>query len=160
MNECVVINCNEKATRKSMCQKHYRRMSVYGDSSITNRRSNGDGKGYRSGLHNIIAESILGKALPKGAIVHHINHDPSDNNPSNLIICQSQAYHLLLHIRERALLKTGNANWIKCKLCNNYDSPDNITLTKKGIKYHPKCNRAHVKKYMLARKDFENGICV
>ena len=158
---CSVEGCMEKATRKSMCQKHYRRMKIHGDPAVTNRRTNGDGKGFWNGggkgKHVLTVETILGKSLPAGAVVHHVNHEQSDNRPSNLVACQSQSYHSLLHMRERALLKTGNANWRKCKICQKYGSPNDVTLSKKGIMYHPECNRRHVERYAKTREGKSHG---
>lgn len=54
--------------------------------------------------HIVLAEKALGKPLPKGAIVHHMNEDREDNHtPFNLIVCPSQEYHLLLHKRMKEL---------------------------------------------------------
>jgi hypothetical protein len=56
--------------------------------------------------HVLIAEKALGKPLPKGAVVHHVDRDSMNNNtksPWNLVVCPDQAYHLLLHARVRAL---------------------------------------------------------
>jgi len=51
--------------------------------------------------HVLVAEKALGKSLPKGAVVHHVDLDKKNNKPSNLVICPDQAYHLLLHKRMR-----------------------------------------------------------
>lgn len=51
--------------------------------------------------HIIIAEQALGKHLPKKAVVHHHNGAKDDNRPGNLVICQDQGYHLLLHQRAK-----------------------------------------------------------
>lgn len=151
MKICKIVGCQSVANRNDMCQKHYRRMRVHGDPMKTNRRSNSDGKGYRNkgqkGLHVILAERAIGKSLPKGAVVHHVNGDKSDNTPSNLVICPSSSYHALLHIRTRALAETGNANARKCKICKKYDLTENLTILRNGVVYHPICNRAHVAKY-------------
>lgn len=33
----------------------------------------------------------------------HVNGDPQDNRPANLVICQDQSYHQLIHQWARAL---------------------------------------------------------
>ena len=35
-------------------------------------------------LHRVLAENKLGRLLSDGEIVHHIDHDKSNNDPSNL----------------------------------------------------------------------------
>ena len=35
------------------------------------------------------------------AVVHHVNGNPKDNKPRNLVIYQNQAYHLYLHTLTR-----------------------------------------------------------
>lgn len=81
-------------------------------------------------LHVVIAEKVLGKPLPKGAIVHHLDGGRLNNAHSNLLICPSQAYHLLIHARERAYDACGNANWRKCAYCHAYDDPARMYIRK------------------------------
>lgn len=50
--------------------------------------------------HRVIAEKALGKKLPKGVIVHHVDTDRANNANTNLVICTS-AYHAELHERMR-----------------------------------------------------------
>ncbi|MES2320161.1 MAG: HNH endonuclease signature motif containing protein [Pseudomonadota bacterium] len=50
--------------------------------------------------HILIAEKALGRPIPKGYVVHHINCNKQDNRPNNLLVC-SHAYHLALHARMR-----------------------------------------------------------
>jgi predicted nucleic acid-binding Zn ribbon protein len=51
--------------------------------------------------HIVVAETALGKPLPVGAVVHHVNGDMHDNRPANLLICQDRSYHSKLHARDR-----------------------------------------------------------
>lgn len=51
--------------------------------------------------HRLVVERAMGKELPKGAIVHHVNGDKSDNRPCNLVVCPDHRYHMLLHTRQR-----------------------------------------------------------
>lgn len=57
--------------------------------------------------HVAVAERALGRPLPAGAIVHHVDHDRSNNANTNLVICHDQAYHQLLHALERVLRAGG-----------------------------------------------------
>jgi hypothetical protein len=94
--------------------------------------------------HQMLAASALGKPLPEKAVVHHVNGDSRDNRPANLVICEDQAYHGLLHTRTRAYEACGNASWRKCKFCKQYDNPANLSITggyRKTI-YHKACVRA------------------
>ena len=76
--------------------------------------------------HILVAEAALGKPLPEGAVVHHVNEDPADNRPANLVICENHAYHMLLHQRARALRICGHVNWLRCIFCKRYDDPTNL----------------------------------
>lgn len=67
-------------------------------------------------MHRLRAEKALGKPLPVGAVVHHA--DGSKNEHAPLVICQDQAYHLLLHRRARVVRAGGNPNTEKiCGVC-------------------------------------------
>jgi hypothetical protein len=44
--------------------------------------------------HRHIVESILGRSLQDGEVVHHINGDPKDNQPENLEVFSSNGEHL------------------------------------------------------------------
>uniref|UniRef100_A0A6H2A0B5 Putative homing endonuclease n=1 Tax=viral metagenome TaxID=1070528 RepID=A0A6H2A0B5_9ZZZZ len=104
-----------------------------------------DAQGYVK-EHILIAEKALGKLLPEKAVIHHIDGNPSNNIPSNLVICQDNGYHLLLHRRQRAYKACGNANWIKCPYCKKYDDPNNnMYVNKSGIGFHRKCQREYYK---------------
>lgn len=86
--------------------------------------------------HILIAEKALGKPLPPGVVVHHVN---GSKNSGPLMVCQDQAYHLLLHQRQRAYEACGYANWRKCSYCKTYDVPENLFISKNNTGSHHKC---------------------
>lgn len=83
-----------------------------------------DSRGYVR-EHILIAERALGKSLPEGACVHHANGS-RDSGP--IVICQDNAYHMLLEQRTRALKACGHAYWRKCCYCHQYDAPENLYI--------------------------------
>lgn len=101
-------------------------------------------KGNRT-LHRVIAERALGHSIPLTAQVHHVNEDKADPSPGNLVLCNDAAYHKLLHLRQRALDACGNANWLRCKMCKQYDEPANLTIPRRtgkwSLPYHRECCR-------------------
>jgi hypothetical protein len=116
----------------------------------------GDGKARLE--HVLIAESALGKSLPEGAEVHHINGNRSDNSPSNLVICQDRAYHRLLHRRQRALELSGNANWLMCVFCKTWDDPLNMYVKPNGrYAEHRACRKLEKRDKNAARR--RRAIC-
>jgi len=50
----------------------------------------------------IVAESVMGKRLPKKVVVHHVDEDRANNRNDNLVVCEDLKYHFLLHTRMRA----------------------------------------------------------
>ena len=53
-------------------------------------------KGPYVAEHILLAERALGRKLKKAECVHHINCDPMDNRPENLLVC-TNGYHSYLH---------------------------------------------------------------
>lgn len=95
--------------------------------------------------HIVLAERALGKPLPKGARVHHVDYNKRNNAPENLVICPSESYHKLLHIRTDALDACGHASWRKCSFCQQYSPPEDMYkiagLTESY--YHRACEKRH-----------------
>lgn len=136
---CSVEGCSKLQSAHGYCTTHESRTRDGGDVGLVGlmRRANGTGtisksSGYHfvgvngSGpqlMHRIIAEKALGHALPESAVIHHIDENRANNDHSNLVICENDTYHKLLHRRQNALDACGNANWRKCAYCKKYDDP-------------------------------------
>lgn len=122
---------------------------------MVNLGRGGNGKKTYRTQHALVAERALGRALRKGEEIHHVDGDPLNNAPSNLVICPSRAYHMLLHMRQRALEESGHADWLRCYLCKEYDDPASLVkYVPKGrvtpYTYHRECQREYERKRRLA----------
>lgn len=87
--------------------------------------------------HLIIAEKALGRPVPLGVEVHHVdgnplNNEPPKGKPGNLVICQDHKYHQLLHYRTKAYQACGNPHWYVCEYCKQWDAPERVTIVNNG----------------------------
>lgn len=110
-----------------------------------------------AGQHVAIAEAALGKPLPRGAEVHHVDENPANNAPGNLVICPSAAYHKLLHQRQRAFDACGHYDWRRCTFCKTYDKPENLSMNRKQA-WHRECMAASKRKNKPEQAELEAGM--
>lgn len=104
--------------------------------------------------HTLVAEKALGKFLPPGAHVHHVDGERAENRGGNLVVCQDCAYHRLLHVRQAALDACGNPNWRKCPFCGQYDDPEKMLIhaRRQGKQTPTYCHRDCRRAYDSQRK--------
>jgi hypothetical protein len=172
IRKCSAEGCESNAAKRGFCDKHYRRIQRRGTLQLI-RQPPGQlvnaGKyctitidGKKIPYHVYIAEKAIGKKLPTGAEVHHVNNNGRDNRNSNLVICQNRDYHALLHARERAFDESGNASWRKCSFCKKYDDLKNMSSylqanNKTYSFYHKACATLNVR---LRKKENRERISV
>ena len=159
---CKVEGCGRKHMASGFCNLHYLRVKKRGEHGAAERLRAPPGSGWSDALgykyrenngerkfeHTAIAERVLGRAFPAGAVMHHVDENPSNNDPTNLVLCPSQAYHMLLHQRQRAINASGHADWRKCPFCKQYSDPNLMSQNGGGGYRHPKCHAA----YQLQRR--------
>ena len=69
--------------------------------------------------HRLVAEAAIGRVLPRKAVVHHVDGDRTNNIGTNLVICEDEAYHRLIHRRARIVARGGNPNLNRiCSACD------------------------------------------
>lgn len=94
--------------------------------------------------HRAIVERLIGMKLPRRARVHHVNENRRDNRPENLVVCNDDAHHMLIHYRQRAYDGSGDANNLRCEYCKTWDSPERIRVIYRADgsarRYHQACN--------------------
>lgn len=160
--KCCISGCNKlKKYGNGMCGMHWVRRYRKGiDQTII--RKKGEGSIYNTGYlyhtkngkrkaeHVLIAEKAMGKELPKGVMVHHVNEDKLDNRSTNLVVCQNVSYHKLLHRRMDAINAGYLPHWRKCWVCKQYDDPDNLYIN--GQVGHKSCISKHNAKYYKRKK--------
>lgn len=116
-------------------------------------RSHKSGRVYE---HVLVAEKILGKPLPKNAVVHHIDGNGLNNNKNNLVICENDTYHKMLHRRRKAFLACGSASWLPCCYCGMYDSVENLYINPRGSQRHIECHKKYMAKYNKEKRAKDN----
>ena len=63
----------------------------------------GEGRTYTKTFgrhtHRIVAEQLLGRPLRPGEVIHHVDGDRRNNDPSNIMVLPSQSEHARVHMR-------------------------------------------------------------
>ncbi len=114
-------------------------------------------EGRQTYVHVLMVEEVLGKKLPEGACVHHLDMNQRNNNPSNLVVCENQTYHMLLHRRAEALKACGDANKRKCWVCGKWKPLSEFYLNKRGYpKICKPCNTLEMRKFREKNRDKYN----
>jgi len=115
---------------------------------------NSNGKGFFA-VHRLIVEGVIGRYLKKTEVVHHFDEIPGNNKKDNLVACENENYHRIIHQRLRAYKSCGHANWKKCYICKEYDAPSKIKTPagRNRSGFHPEC-----RKNFYRKRAKENGI--
>lgn len=58
--------------------------------------------------HRLEMERKLGRLLTAKEVVHHIDHNTLNNDPTNLQLCADNAEHRAIHARDAKLKRSGN----------------------------------------------------
>jgi len=110
--ELVCENCGKpykprlsQAARSKYCSKPCAQIGIARSSAAKRGdllRGRGEGKYKyvkRGGRHEhrVVAEEMLGRPLAPGEIVHHIDRDGRNNDPTNLVVLGSRAEHIEEH---------------------------------------------------------------
>jgi len=95
--------------------------------------------------HIVVAEKIVGRGITHKEVIHHINGVKSDNRVENLVVCQDQKEHFLIHQRQRALAECGDPYLRQCTYCKAWDKPENLNRLG-GSPYHKECARIESKR--------------
>lgn len=101
---------------------------------------------------HLVVEKILGKYLPKGVAIHHVDGDRSNDSPKNLIVCENDSFHKTLERRTRAFQACGHADWEKCYFCKEYDDPKNLYIYRPHSAIHWYCLAKKNKDYQKRKR--------
>lgn len=150
MRICSIEGCFRRHWTRGWCGMHHARWKRFGNPLALKGGAWGsaiNAEGYKlyagKREHVSVAERALGKKLPTGAVVHHINENRLDNRPENLVIC-SRAFHQIIHQRMHAMKACGHADWRKCRFCARYDDPINLYAPPHGgTAYHNECRNKY-----------------
>lgn len=104
--------------------------------------------------HIMLVEKLLGHKLPQGARIHHLDGNGKNNSHDNLVVCPSESYHKLLHIRQEAMAATGSYEARRCTHCGQHDKTENLKKLPSLAEsyYHRSCDSARRTEYNRAKR--------
>jgi len=106
--------------------------------------------------HIVVMEKKLGRFLSNEEVVHHIDGDRSNNHPNNLMVYKDNAVHCFNHYRKIALDSCGNADYVKCWICKEWDTPSNNMISCRGYA-HRICSNEYRNKWAKEKRRRLNG---
>lgn len=108
-----------------------------------------DKQGYIA-EHRLVMEAHIGRYLTKKEVVHHLNHEPTDNRIENLELCASAGQHTRMHHPEvMEKLRQGSLG----------RTPWNKNLFTPFKKICAECDKDFTVTYKQKRKIFCSNIC-
>lgn len=103
--------------------------------------------------HILVVEKACRRYLKDDEEIHHINGIRDDNRVINLVLCKDRAHHFYLHRSQRALDACNHADWLKCKYCKQWDSPENMCVyDHQG--WHRECHIKYMREYHKHRREY------
>jgi hypothetical protein len=104
-------------------------------------------------------KKVLNTSLYPKMIIHHLDGDFTNNENSNLVVCEDRSYHMLLHQKKDAKygrkVERKRFSIQQCYLCNKFDKKkDMMNYKDTSFYFHLKCL---VDKFTLT-KEGGNGV--
>lgn len=108
--------------------------------------------------HVVVATRALGRPIPVGAEVHHVDGDKRNNAPANLVICQDMAYHQLLHRRARVVRAGGDpGRHLVCGRCGEVKAFSEFNRRKHGLEWRYQSNCRECMRARWAERQARKG---
>lgn len=96
--------CSSRCALNAVRTKKHQIKAAKASAKVNIERYRGTGtKTYVKELgrhqHRVVAEKMLGRKLKRGEVVHHIDHNKKNNDPSNLQV-MTQGEHCRVHFKK------------------------------------------------------------